>query len=386
MTGLPTLPQGFRAAGITAGLKKSGAPDLGLLVSDRPAAAAGIFTTNRVAAAPVLLSKRHLRRGVARAIVVNSGNANAATGSRGIADARAMAKATAAELGLRDRDILVASTGVIGEWMPTTLVLSGISAAAKAVSERGLGDLANAIMTTDTRPKTAEARAGAARVVGVAKGAGMIAPELATMLCFIATDAEADRGALSAALQTAAAKSFNLIDVDGCMSTNDCIIALANGAAGPVDADALQAAITDVCRSLARQLVEDAEGASKVVTITVRSAANPREAAKAARALCSSLLLRCALAGADPNWGRVLAAVGASGIPLDPNAIDVYIGSEKMCAGGTPGPGDRDKARAAMSERDVEIVVELNRGAGEATMLTNDITAEYVRFNSEYTT
>jgi len=270
--------------------------------------------------------------------------------------------------------------------MPTTSILSGIPVAAKAAHAGGLGDLATAIMTTDSRPKTAEASAGAARVVGVAKGAGMIAPEMATMLCFIATDAQADRGELSAFLQNAAGRSFNLIDVDGCMSTNDCIIALANGVAGPVDPEVLDAAITEVCRSLARQVVEDAEGATKVVTISVRSAANPREARKAAGALCSSLLLRCALAGADPNWGRVLAALGASGIPLDPYAIDVFIGGEKMCAGGAPGPGDRDKARAAMSEREVEISVELNRGAGEATMLTNDITAEYVRFNSEYTT
>jgi glutamate N-acetyltransferase/amino-acid N-acetyltransferase len=380
------LPQGFKASGIVAGLKPSGNLDLGMLVSDRQASAAGIFTTNRVAAAPVVLSKRHLRRGVARAIVVNSGNANAATGSRGVADARAMAKATAGELGVKENDVLVASTGVIGVYMPIAQTLTGITKAAQALDTNGLPDLAQAIMTTDTRPKTAEATAGNARVVGIAKGAGMIAPEMATMLCFIATDAQADRGILTKALQHAGASSFDAIDVDGCMSTNDCIIALANGAAGPTDEDALTQAITSVCQSLARQVVEDAEGASKVVTVTVKGAANDREAKKAARALCDSLLLRCAFAGADPNWGRVLAALGASGIPLDPHAIDVWLGGEQMCAGGAPGPGDREKARIAMKERDFELVADLRRGSGQTTMLTNDITPEYVRFNSEYTT
>lgn len=380
------LPKGFTASGVIAGLKPSGAPDLGLLVSDRPTAAAGVFTTNRVAAAPVLLSKRHLRRGAARAIVVNSGNANAATGSRGLADARAMAKAAAAELGVKEHAVLVASTGVIGVWMPVAKILTGITAAAGALAGDGLDGLARAIMTTDTRPKTADATVGQARVVGIAKGAGMIAPEMATMLCFIATDAEADRGVLSRALSRAAGRSFHMIDIDGCMSTNDCVIAMANGAAGPVDEDELSAAITDVCRSLARQIVEDAEGATKVVTVTVRGAANDREARKAAGALCGSLLLRCAFAGADPNWGRVLAALGAAGIPLDPAAVDVWLGGEQLCAGGAPGTGDRGKARAAMSEREFEVVVELKRGSGEATMLTNDITPEYVRFNAEYTT
>ncbi len=383
---MTALPKGFRAAGVAAGIKPSGNDDLGMLVSDTTAAAAGIFTTNRVAAAPVQLSRRHLRRGVARAIVVNAGNANACTGSRGLADARTMAKTAGAAIGVPERDVLVASTGVIGVYMPMTRVLPGIDAAASALTTGGLDDLARAIMTTDTRPKVAEASAGPARVVGIAKGAGMIAPEMATMLCFIATDAQTDRGPLHATLQRAAAQSFHLIDVDGCMSTNDCIVALANGAAGPADEDELERAIVDVCRSLARQVVEDAEGATKVVAITVKGAANAKEARKAVGAIGSSLLLRCALAGADPNWGRVISALGASGVPFDPHVVDVWLGGEKMCEHGAPGPGDRDKARAALSEREVEIVVEMARGGGEATLLTNDITAEYVRINSEYTT
>lgn len=380
------LPAGFLASGIAAGVKLSGAADLGMLVSERPSVAAGIFTTNRVAAAPVVLSRRHLRRGVARGIVVNSGNANAATGSRGLADARAMAKAAGAAIGVRERDVLVASTGVIGVYLPTSKVLSGISQAAGALSADGLDDLARAIMTTDTKPKYASSAAGGATVTGIAKGAGMIAPEMATMLCFLTTDAEADRGVLTDALGRAAAQSFHLIDVDGCRSTNDCVLLLANGAAGPADPDVLTGAITEVCRSLARQIVEDAEGATKVVAVTVRGSSNEREARKAAGAIASSLLLRCALAGADPNWGRVLAAVGASGIPLDPYTIDVWLGGEKLCERGVPGPGDKDKARAAMSEREVEIVVDLGRGDAELTVLTNDITAEYVRINGDYTT
>lgn len=383
---MTALPQGFRASGIAAGIKPSGTTDLALLVSDRPAAAAGVFTTNRVAAAPVLLSRRHLRRGVARGVVVNAGNANACTGSRGLADARAMAKTAGGAIGARERDLLVASTGVIGVYLPMSKVQPGIVAAAAALSPKGFDDLARAIMTTDTRPKVAEARAGAGRVVGVAKGAGMIAPEMATMLCFLTTDVEADRGVLHETLQRASAQSFHLIDIDGCRSTNDCVIALANGAAGPAGAGDLERAVLEVCRSLARQIVEDAEGATKVVAITVRSASNAKEARKAAGAVASSLLLRCALAGEDPNWGRVVAALGASGIPFDPNVVDVWLGGEKLCEKGAPGPGDREKARAAMAEREVEIVVEMARGTAEATVLTNDITAEYVRINSEYTT
>ncbi|MCA1834196.1 MAG: bifunctional glutamate N-acetyltransferase/amino-acid acetyltransferase ArgJ [Actinomycetota bacterium] len=383
---MTSLPKGFRATGVAAGLKPSGAVDLGLLVSEMQATAAGVFTTNRVAAAPVQLSRRHLRRGVARAVVVNSGNANAATGSRGLADARAMAKTAGSALGLRERDVLVASTGIIGVYMPIAKVLTGIGAAAGSVSAGGLDHFATAIMTTDTRMKVAEASAGNARLVGVAKGAGMIAPEMATMLCFIATDAEVDRGVLYDSLHRATSASFNLIDVDGCRSTNDCIFVLANGAAGPVDGEAFEAALVEVCRSLARQVVEDAEGATKVVAITVRSASNVKEARKAAAAIASSLLLRCALAGADPNWGRVLAALGVSNIPFDPAVVDVWLGGEKVCERGAPGPGDVQKAGAAMGEREIEIIAELNRGGAEATVLTNDITAEYIRLNTEYTT
>ena len=388
-----TLPNGFRASGVAAGLKQSGRPDVGLLVSDVPAAAVGVFTTNRVQAAPITVTKRHVRRGAARAIVVNAGNANACTGSQGIKDARAMAKETAGLLGTKEQQVLVASTGVIGVPMDMEKVRAGVKAAAGALTPGGFDDLAAAIMTTDTRPKTASAPVPGGSLVGVAKGAGMIAPEMATMLCFLVTDAPADRAVLAQTLQKAAASSFNLISVDGCRSTNDCVLFLANGATGgdPVTLEhpelhAFEAGVADVCRSLARKIVEDGEGATKVVAITVKGAVNAREAREAALRIADSVLLRCALHGADPNWGRVLAALGTTTIAFDPNVVDVWLGGEQLAAAGVAGPGDRDKARAALMEHEVEVVVDMNRGDASSTVLTNDLSPEYIRINAEYTT
>lgn len=388
-----SLPQGFRASGVAAGVKPSGRPDLGILASDVPAAAVGVFTTNRVQAAPVVLSKRHIRRGTARAIVVNSGNANACTGAQGTKDARAMAKATAAALGTKEQEILVASTGVIGFPLDMERTRAGIGAAAAALEPAGLDALAQAIMTTDTRQKKAAAEVPGGSIVGVAKGAGMIAPEMATMLCFLATDAPADRGVMAEALRRATASSFNLISVDGCRSTNDCVLFLANGAAGgdPITADhpeahAFAAGVANVCRSLARQIVEDGEGATKVVAITVKGAANDREAREAAFRIADSVLLRCALHGADPNWGRLMAALGTARIPFDPHVVDVWLGGEQLAKAGATGPGDIDKARAALFEREVDVLVDMNRGDASVTVLTNDLSPEYVRINSEYTT
>ena len=391
------LPQGFRASGVAAGLKPSGRPDVGLLVSDVPAAAVGVFTTNRVQAAPITVTKRHVRRGAARGIVVNAGNANACTGSHGIKDARAMAKEAAGLLKAKEQQILVASTGVIGVPMDMEKTKAGVKAAAGALSTGGFDDLAAAIMTTDTHAKQAAYRvsdwAGSCVVGGMVKGSGMIAPEMATMLCFLATDAPADRSVLAQALQKATASSFNLISVDGCRSTNDCVLFLANGAVGgdPITVEhpelhAFEAGVADVCRSLARQIVEDGEGATKVVAITVKGAANPREAREAALRIADSVLLRCALHGADPNWGRVLAALGTTKIPFDPNVVDVWLGGEQLAAAGIAGPGDRDKARVALMEHEVEVVVDLNRGETATTVLTNDLSPEYIRINAEYTT
>ena len=387
------LPEGFTASGVACGLKPSGKLDFGMLVSDRPAVAAGVFTTNRVQAAPVQLTRRHLRRGTTRAIVVNAGNANACTGKQGYADARSTAEQAARSLGTQKDKVLVSSTGIIGVPLDMERVRAGIQAATGALSADGAADFAASIMTTDTRPKTADASAGSARIVGFAKGAGMIAPEMATLLAFVTTDAPVEHGFLVETLRETTAGSFNAISVDGCRSTNDTLLVVANGAAGgePIGAEHPQAgafkeALLDVCASLARQIVEDGEGATKVVSIVVEGATSPREARRAAGTVADSVLLRCALNGADPNWGRVLAALGASGIPFDPNVVDVWLGGQLMCANGAPGPGDAEKARAALLDRDVEVRISMKRGDATATVLTNDLSAEYVRINAEYTT
>jgi glutamate N-acetyltransferase/amino-acid N-acetyltransferase len=388
------LPKGFTAAGVPCGLKPSGKPDLGMLVSERPATAVGVFTTNRYQAAPVSVTRRHIRRGIARAVVVNAGNANACTGRRGVDDALTMASLTAKALTLGKREnVLVNSTGVIGEHMDMARVAAGIAAAAAALSTEGGDDLAAAMMTTDTRPKTAAARIAGANVLGFAKGAGMMAPEMATMLVFMATDASVDRTVAARALQRAVRPTFNALNLDGCMSTNDTVLLLANGASGGpaiVAGDPLAAefedAVAEVCGSLARQIADDGEGMTKLVTVRVDGASDPREARRAADAVAGSILLRCALSGADPYWGRVLAALGTSKIPFDPHVVDVWMGGEKLAEGGTLGPGDVDKARRALLERDIEIAVDLHRGTASATVLTNDLSVEYVRFNTEYTT
>lgn len=388
------LPAGFRASGVSCGLKPSGSPDLGLIVSDVPATAVGTFTTNRYQAAPLIVTRRHLRRGSARAIVVNSGNANACTGAVGIEDAVAMAQATADALKIRPKErVLVNSTGVIGRRLDLPKIGEGVAAAAAALRVDGGDDFARAIMTTDTRPKSAEVAVGDATIVGIAKGAGMMAPEMATMLAFLLTDAPVQRSLASRALGAAVRDTFNSVNLDACMSTNDTVLLLAGGGAGgqPIGPDdpgapAFEEAVREVCASLARQIAEDGEGMTKLVTVRVDGAVDGKEARTAAGAIASSILLRCALAGADPYWGRVLSALGASGIPFDPNLVDVWMGGEKLAEGGTFGPGDLEKARAALREREVDIVVDMHRGAAAATMLTNDLSVEYVRFNTEYTT
>jgi glutamate N-acetyltransferase/amino-acid N-acetyltransferase len=346
-----------------------------------------------VQAAPVQLTRRHIRRGSARAIVANAGNANACTGKQGYADAREMAEQTARALSITKEKVLVNSTGIIGVPLEMEKVRLGIDTAIKALSAEGSDDFAAAIMTTDTRPKTAEATLGSARIAGFAKGAGMIAPEMATLLAFVVTDAAIERGLLVEALGTVTSSTFNSISVDGCRSTNDTLLVLANGAAGGEaiglehpQAGAFREALEKVCASLARQIVEDGEGATKVVSIVVDGATSAREARRAAGSVADSVLLRCALNGADPNWGRVLAALGTSGIPFDPNLVDVSLGGQLLCQNGAPGPGDPEKARAALLDRDVEVRIALKRGDATATVLTNDLSAEYVRINAEYTT
>ena len=387
------LPTGFTASGVACGLKASGDLDLGFIVSDRPATPAAVFTSNRFLAAPVQIAKRYLRKGSARAIVVNAGNANACTGRRGLSDAKRMTRLAGEALGINPERVVVCSTGVIGEHLDMAKVETGIASAAPLVSADGGEAFARAIMTTDTRVKVAEATAGDATLVGIAKGAGMMAPAMATMLAFVLTDAPVERGFLTEALQQATKVSFNALCLDSCMSTNDTVLVLANGAAGGDQitkddprAGAFAAALTDVCASLARQIADDGEGMTKLVTVRMEGCANEREARLGARAIADSLLVRCALNGGDPYWGRILAALGTVPFAFDPNSVDVWMGSEKLAEGGTTGPGDVDKARAAMQDREIEIRVDMRRGSATTTLLTNDLSVEYVRFNTEYTT
>ena len=379
------LPQGFRAAGTTAGLKDSGLPDLALVTNDGPLrSAAGVFTANRVKAAPVLWSQQVLSAGQLDAVVLNSGGANACTGPDGFADTHRTAEAVASALGTGAARVAVCSTGLIGVRLPMDRLLPGVGKAVAALSEEGGADAAEAIRTTDTVAKTATATGDGWSVGGMAKGAAMLAPALATMLAVVATDAVADAATLDAVLRAATADSFDRVDTDGCMSTNDTVLLLASGASGVTPSrDDLQAAVTRVCRDLARQMVGDAEGASKDIEITVRTAATEADALEAARAVGRSNLLKCALHGNDPNWGRVLAAVGTTSAAFEPDRLDVAINGVQVCRAGAPGD-DRDLVD--LTGRDVSIVVDLHAGDATATLWTSDLTAEYVHENSAYST
>ena len=380
-----TTPRGFRAAGTTAGLKDSGAPDLALVVNDGPLdAAAGVFTANRVKAAPVLWSQQVLTAGRVEAVVLNSGGANACTGPEGFADTHRTAEAVAEALGTGAARVAVCSTGLIGVRLPMDRLLPGVAKAVADLSADG-GDLAaEAIRTTDTVAKTAVAQGDGWSVGGMAKGAAMLAPALATMLAVVTTDAVADAGTLDEVLRAATSGTFDRVDTDGCMSTNDTVLLLASGASGVTPTAAqLQSAVTAVCHDLAQQMVRDAEGASKDIAVEVVGAASEGDALEAARAVGRSNLLKCALHGHDPNWGRVLAAVGTTQAAFEPDRLDVAINGVEVCRAGAPGD-DRDLVD--LSGRDVRIVVDLHAGPHSATLWTSDLTAEYVHENSAYST
>ncbi|HVW79722.1 MAG TPA: bifunctional glutamate N-acetyltransferase/amino-acid acetyltransferase ArgJ [Mycobacteriales bacterium] len=379
-----TTPAGFRAAGVLAGLKDGGR-DLALVVNDGPlSAAAGVFTANRVKAAPVIWSEQVLAGGAVRAVVLNSKYANACTGPEGFQISHATAEAVAEALGVGAGEVAVCSTGKIGEPPPLDLLRGGIAAAVAALSADGGHDAADAIRTTDTVTKEATATGEGWSVGGMAKGAGMLAPALATMLCVITTDAVADAATLRRALCAATALTFDRIDADGCMSTNDTVLLLASGASGvtPSDAD-LDKAVLEVCASLSRQLIADAEGASKDIEIEVRGAATEGDALDVARAVSRSNLLKCALHGEDPNWGRILAAVGTTQAAFDPLTLDAAINGVWVCRNSAPG---EDPASVDMSDREISIVVDLKAGAKAATIWSNDLTADYVHENSAYST
>ncbi|PFG38359.1 glutamate N-acetyltransferase [Georgenia soli] len=393
-----TAPAGFRAAGVTAGLKASGSPDVALVVNDGPDhVVAGVFTSNRVVAAPVTWSRTVVGDGVAHAVVLNSGGANACTGPEGFADTHRTAEHVAEVLGISAGDVVVCSTGLIGERLDLPALLGGVDAAAAALSADGGPDAARAIMTTDTRPKQALVTRGADRaaaaagtwsVGGMAKGAGMLAPGLATMLCVLTTDAAVDAGDADAALRTATAVTFDRVDSDGCMSTNDTVVLLASGASGvTVSREELVEAVTAVCADLARQLVADAEGASHDIAVTVTGATTEDAAVAVARAVTRSNLFKAAVFGNDPNWGRVLSAVGTVPVevaPFEADAVDVTINGVTVCRGGGVGE-DRTLVDLAAA-REVSVVVDLHAGDATATVWTNDLTHDYVHENSAYST
>ncbi|MFJ8624480.1 bifunctional glutamate N-acetyltransferase/amino-acid acetyltransferase ArgJ [Kitasatospora sp. NPDC093550] len=381
-----TAAKGFRAAGVTAGLKASGAPDLALVVNDGPSlAAAGVFTANRVKAAPVLWSEQVLKGGLVSAVVLNSGGANACTGPLGFQDTHATAEKAAEELGLNAGEVAVASTGLIGVRLPMDLLLPGVALAAGELSGTGGEAAAIAIKTTDTVHKTAQVTSPAGWTVGgMAKGAGMLAPSLATMLVVLTTDAVVDGAGLDAALRGATRTTFDRIDSDGCMSTNDTVLLLASGATGitPDEAEFAEA-VRAVSADLARQLIGDAEGASKDIRIDVTGAATEDEAVDVARTIGRNNLLKCAIHGEDPNWGRVLAAIGTTSAAFDPNRLDVAINGVWVCKDGGVG---EDRDLVDMKARDVVITANLNAGTASATLWTNDLTADYVHENSAYST
>jgi len=386
-----TAPQGFRAAGVKAGLKKSDDPDVAVVLNDGPSrSAAAVFTSNRVQAAPVIWTRQVVRGGRVRAVVLNSGGANACTGPLGFQDTHATAEHLAAALGARGEDaspgeIAVCSTGLIGERLPMDKLLPGVDAAVAEASRAGGLAAADAIRTTDTVVKIAFRRGtGGYTVGGMAKGAGMLAPALATMLCVLTTDADLPAAELDAALRSATAVTFDRLDTDGCMSTNDTVLLLASGAAGVTpDRGEFAATLTEVCADLARQLQLDAEGAEKMITIEVVGAASESDAVTAGRAVARNDLLKCAIGGEDPNWGRVLSAVGTTDAVFEPDRLNVAINGIWVCRHGAAGD---ERSKVDLKPKDVTITVDLSAGPHSAIILTTDLTAAYVHENSAYST
>jgi glutamate N-acetyltransferase/amino-acid N-acetyltransferase len=378
-----TSPNGFRAAGVAAGIKTSGDLDLALIVNDGPSdVAAGVFTVNRVQAAPVRWSRQVLSTGRLTAVVLNSGGANACTGSAGFADAHATAEAVARAIGAGAVDVAICSTGLIGERLPMDAVLTGVEKAAAALSAAGGDAAARAILTTDTVPKTAVHQGPGWTVGGMAKGAGMLAPGLATMLCVLTTDAAVSQSTADDALRAATGRTFDRVDSDGCLSTNDTVLLLASGASGVRPAPAeFAAAVHDLCADLCAQLLADAEGATKDVAIEVRSAASEVDAVEVGRAVARSALLKCALFGGDPNWGRVLAAVGTTSAAFDPDQLDVTMNGVAVCRRGARG---EPRDLVDLSGRAVHITIDLHAGSDTATIWTNDLSDGYVYENSAY--
>jgi len=388
------LPKGFRAAGLCAGIKRNEKKDLGLLHADVPANAAGVFTTNRVQAAPVLLDRTRIRSGRCRSIIVNSGNANCCTGPKGMQDAETMTRCTASALGVEAEEILAASTGVIGEPLPIERIEKAIPELVRRLRPEGFLDFAEAILTTDTRPKVVS-RKGVLdgveyTVTGIAKGAGMIHPHMATLLCFVCTDLEAPAKNLHQALFRSVEGSLNRISIDGDMSTNDTVLILANGAsgaalAGDASLGKFQRILDDVLGTLARDLVRDGEGVTKVVEVVVEGALSAEAARRVAETVATSSLVKTALFGEDANWGRILAAVGRAGVLVDPEKIDVFFNDVRLVKGGV-GCGKTAEAEATRVLRRPEFCLKVSLGQGTAAtaIVTCDLSVDYVKINAHY--
>lgn len=380
-----TTPAGFAATGVAAGLKASGALDVALVRNLGPLQnAAAVFTSNRCKANPVLWSEQVIRDGIVSAVVLNSGGANCYTGSQGFQTTHATAEAAAEHLGVSSGDIIVCSTGLIGDQLDVAALTTGVADAAASLEEDAEGALAaaTAIMTTDTHPKQATVAVDGWSIGGMAKGAGMLAPGLATMLVVITTDAALDPGVLDSALRSATRLTFDRLDSDGCMSTNDTVVLMASGASGITPGfDEFALALTDLCRDLALQLQGDAEGASHDIAIEVVHAATEDDAVDVARAVSRSNLFKAAIFGNDPNWGRVLAAVGTTEAQFDPYGIDVAINGVQVCTAGEP---DQSRDLVDLTPRATSVVIDLHAGDRTATILTNDLTHDYVHENSAY--
>ncbi len=387
---------GYKAWGISSGIKKNEKKDLAIIYSDREATVAGVFTKNRVKAAPVILTSAKVKSGKGQAIIANSGCANACTGKRGLADARTTAEVAARDLNIKTDAVLVASTGVIGEFLPITKVSTGIATAVGLLSSHGWEQATEAIMTTDIYPKLSivqeEIGGKTITVGGIAKGSGMIHPNMATMLSFIVTDAALPAPVLKKALIASTEQSFHSITVDGETSTNDMVLCMANGAAGnkriaagSKELKKFQACLDAVTRALAKQIVRDGEGATKFVEIEVRNAKSPGEAKRAAMAIAKSSLVKTALFGEDANWGRIMAALGYSGIDFDENRTDITIGKARLVERGLGmGKAAEREASLALKQREFQIVIDLHKGKGSSLVWTCDLSYEYVKINAAY--
>lgn len=388
------MPKGFMAAGISAGIKKTGAKDLGLILSETPANVAGVFTKNQVKAAPVLLDMDRIHSGVCRAVIVNSGNANCCTGDQGMRDALEMAKLAAGHLNIKDTSVLVSSTGVIGQFLPMEKIRAAAPSLAAALSPDGFADFATAIMTTDTRPKmltrTVEAHGKSFSMVGVVKGAGMIRPDMATLLCYVCTDVGAESKFLQQALVKAVNGSFNRITIDGDTSTNDTVLLMANGASGlSVDDDGVrelfQAALDSMLAELAKMVVRDGEGVTKLVEIRVIGAASDEDAEKMAATVAHSSLVKTAFFGEDANWGRIIAALGRSGAALSPDGVDIAFNGVMLVKNGLwRGAKAEADATLILKLSEFTVTIDVHAGEGSAFYWTCDFSIDYVKINADY--